>query len=292
MTDLAELEKSRDERIRYLKKDNFIGPNTEDGKITPNDLLTKLVLESVCTEDPRQNFNNWCRMMFNPTYFILKFFDLLLQVLQIPFQIVKIVIFDMTLDVFLRKDREKTPGTIFPYVENLHIPFVKNLEKQRKEELAKLDRFFDRQQLLRQKIVVCNKLIKILEDIEELKSNSKTDPHLQLLKHIESQPEIYDKLTHPNRNLLCPISQDLIERPVIADDGKTYEKTEIERWQKEKSTSPITRDNISNTFRIDDNYIKSLKDRYTEEISKQKDLEGQKEPPRKRKRKNSQVRPN
>ena len=40
MTDLEELEKSRDERIRYLKKDNFIGPNTEDGKITPNDLLT------------------------------------------------------------------------------------------------------------------------------------------------------------------------------------------------------------------------------------------------------------
>ena len=230
--------------------------------------------------------------MFNPTYFILKFFDLLLQVLQIPFQIVKIVIFDMTLDVFLRKDREKTPGTIFPYVENLHIPFVKNLEKQRKEELAKLDRFFDRQQLLQQKIVVCNKLIKIIEDIEELKSNSKTDPHLQLLKHIESQPEIYDKLTHPNLNLLCPISANLIKSPVIADDKNTYERTLIEKWQKEKSTSPITREEISNTFHIDYNYIKNLKDRYTEEISKKKDLEGQKEPPRKRKRKYSPYKPN
>ena len=292
MTDLEELEKSRDERIRYLKKDNFIGPNTEDGKITPNDLLTKLVLESVYTEDPRQNFNNWCRMMFNPTYFILKFFDLLLQVLQIPFQIVKIVIFDMTLDVFLRKDREKTPGTIFPYVENLHIPFVKNLEKQRKEELAKLDRFFDRQQLLQQKIVVCNKLIKILEDIEELKSNSKTNPHLELLKRIEGNTKIKDELTHPNLNFLCPISADLIKSPVIADDENTYERTLIEKWQKEKSTSPITREEISKTFHIDYNYIKNLKDRYTEEISKQKDLEGQKEPPRKRKRKYSPYKPN
>ena len=60
-----------------------------------------------------------------------------------------------------------------------------------------------------------------------------------------------------------------------------------------KSTSPITREKISNTFRIDDNYIKSLKDRYTEKISKQKDLEGQKGSPScKRKRKYSQYKPN
>ena len=176
-------------------------------------------------------------MTFNPTYFILKFFDLLLQVLQIPFQIVKFVIFDMNLDIFLRflrKERDRTPGTIFPYVENLHIPFVKKLEKRREEELAELGRIFDMQQRLRQKIVDCYKLIQILEDLEKLKSNSKIDPHLQLLKHIESQPEIKDKLTDPNLNLLCPISSDLIKSPVIADDGNTYERTLIEKWQKKQ----------------------------------------------------------
>ena len=102
MTEQEKLEEDRDKWISYLKKEQFIVPNTKDSHITPSFLLKNLGLESAYTRNPRQHFNNWCRMMFNPTYFILKFFDLLLQVLQIPFQIVKFVIFDMTLDIFLR----------------------------------------------------------------------------------------------------------------------------------------------------------------------------------------------
>ena len=295
MTEQEKLEEDRDKWISYLKKEQFIDPNTEDRHITPSFLLKKLGLESAYTRNPRQNFNNW-GMTFSPTYFILKFLDLLLQVLQIPLQIVKFVIFDMTLDIFLRflrKERDRTPGTIFPYVENLHIPFVKKLEKRREEELAELDRIFDMQQQLQEKIGDCYKLIQILEDLEKLKSNSKTDPHLLLLERIESKPEIKDKLTDPNLNLLCPMSKDLIESPVVADDGNTYEENFIKKWLENNPTSPMTREEISKNLRIDHNYIESLKARYTEEISKQKDLEGQKESPRKRKRTDSQqIRPN
>ena len=45
---------------------------------------------------------------------------------------------------------------------------------------------------------------------------------------------------------VCPITQDIIVEPVIANDGITYEKTYIENWLNIKSISPITREVISN----------------------------------------------
>ena len=45
---------------------------------------------------------------------------------------------------------------------------------------------------------------------------------------------------------MCPITQDIIVEPVIADDGITYEKTYIENWLNVKSISPITREVLSN----------------------------------------------
>lgn len=37
----------------------------------------------------------------------------------------------------------------------------------------------------------------------------------------------------------CPITYDIMEDPVVASDGHTYERTAIERWLAEKRTSPI-----------------------------------------------------
>ena len=45
---------------------------------------------------------------------------------------------------------------------------------------------------------------------------------------------------------VCPITQDIIVEPVIANDGITYEKTYIENWLNIKSISPITREVLSN----------------------------------------------
>jgi hypothetical protein len=50
-------------------------------------------------------------------------------------------------------------------------------------------------------------------------------------------------------HLLCPITQDLMVDPVIADDDVTYERAAIARWQADKGTSPYSRDPISNVFR-------------------------------------------
>ena len=40
---------------------------------------------------------------------------------------------------------------------------------------------------------------------------------------------------------VCPISQHPMEDPVLAEDGVTYERKEIERWLMEHRTSPVTR---------------------------------------------------
>lgn len=49
-----------------------------------------------------------------------------------------------------------------------------------------------------------------------------------------------------NRNLFCPISQELMYNPVVASDGHTYERRHIEQWFKRgNKTSPLTNDKIS-----------------------------------------------
>ena len=44
----------------------------------------------------------------------------------------------------------------------------------------------------------------------------------------------------PPDEYLCPISHELMEDPVFATDGHTYERREIERWFQKKLTSPKT----------------------------------------------------
>ena len=41
--------------------------------------------------------------------------------------------------------------------------------------------------------------------------------------------------------LQCPITRDLMEDPVIAEDGYTYERSAITRWINDNGTSPLTR---------------------------------------------------
>ncbi|ELR18937.1 Ubox domain containing protein [Acanthamoeba castellanii str. Neff] len=44
---------------------------------------------------------------------------------------------------------------------------------------------------------------------------------------------------------ICPITQDFMRDPCIAEDGHTYERAAIEEWLGRHGTSPITRDYIS-----------------------------------------------
>lgn len=50
-------------------------------------------------------------------------------------------------------------------------------------------------------------------------------------------------------DLLCPISHYILLDPVIAEDGFTYEKEEINKWFTKSSTSPLTRQSIGKSLR-------------------------------------------
>jgi len=51
----------------------------------------------------------------------------------------------------------------------------------------------------------------------------------------------------PPDDLICPITQELMNDPVIAADGHTYERVAIERWLKMNTTSPKSGDELEMT---------------------------------------------
>ena len=46
-------------------------------------------------------------------------------------------------------------------------------------------------------------------------------------------------------DLVCQITHQTMRDPVVADDGNTYERSAIERWLVRNSTSPVSREPIS-----------------------------------------------
>ncbi|GMH39139.1 hypothetical protein BSKO_07037 [Bryopsis sp. KO-2023] len=48
------------------------------------------------------------------------------------------------------------------------------------------------------------------------------------------------------RHLLCPITHELLEDPVVAADGHTYERSAITAWFRNKNTSPMTNQKLTN----------------------------------------------
>jgi hypothetical protein len=61
-----------------------------------------------------------------------------------------------------------------------------------------------------------------------------------------------------NDNLICPITLRVFQDPVVAADGRTYERAAIVRWITEYGTSPFTRQPLNiNELQADD-YLRKL----------------------------------
>jgi hypothetical protein len=58
------------------------------------------------------------------------------------------------------------------------------------------------------------------------------------------QKSIFAKDTEPYKDWICPISFKLMSDPVVAQDGNSYERSEIETWLSKNSTSPMDRTEI------------------------------------------------
>ena len=62
---------------------------------------------------------------------------------------------------------------------------------------------------------------------------------------------------------ICPITQELMENPVIASDGHCYEKKAIQNWlNRGNLTSPFTGIKIPNKNLIDNLHLKSMINQY------------------------------
>lgn len=60
---------------------------------------------------------------------------------------------------------------------------------------------------------------------------------------------------------LCTISQEIMEEPVVASDGYTYDKKSLLKWVKQSGTSPMTRESMSeNDWFVDKRLEKEIKD--------------------------------
>jgi hypothetical protein len=59
-------------------------------------------------------------------------------------------------------------------------------------------------------------------------------------------PSLFAKGTEIFKDWICPISFKLMVDPVVAQDGHTYERTAIDTWLLNNSTSPMDRSPITN----------------------------------------------
>jgi hypothetical protein len=70
-------------------------------------------------------------------------------------------------------------------------------------------------------------------------------------------------------NIICPISHQIFNNPVVAEDGHTYEETEINKWLGAHSTSPMNRSSIGKHM-YPNQLIKSIVLSYFEKYPEQK----------------------
>ena len=73
----------------------------------------------------------------------------------------------------------------------------------------------------------------------------------------------------PPDALVCPISMELMEDPVLAMDGHTYDRSSIEAWLKTgRKTSPKTNAPLPSTALYPNHAVKSMVQDYLETCKK------------------------
>jgi hypothetical protein len=63
------------------------------------------------------------------------------------------------------------------------------------------------------------------------------------------------------KHFICPITQEIMQDPVIGLDGNSYERSAIEKWLAKETTSPLTREPMSNIL-IPNRQLKEAIDSY------------------------------
>ena len=93
------------------------------------------------------------------------------------------------------------------------------------------------------------------------------------MKEVEFELHGITLIAHLPDNFFCPITNEIMENPVITSDGYSYEKSSITRWFTIRHTNPISNQILPNTNLIPNHTLKSIITDFKESIYKRKILE-------------------
>lgn len=68
--------------------------------------------------------------------------------------------------------------------------------------------------------------------------------------------------------IICPLSLDIMNDPVIDKEGNSYEKSYIDEWLKTHTTSPITKNYLDTTMLTPNRTLKNIIDEYKKNKTK------------------------
>lgn len=101
--------------------------------------------------------------------------------------------------------------------------------------------------------------------IWDLTSNLSLDSHIVEMK--SAIFKIFQTETSIPLELLCPITNDIMTSPVIAEDGFTYEKSSILEWfNRGKSTSPMTNEELNTKDLMENTELKDKIDEFLKKM--------------------------
>jgi len=86
-------------------------------------------------------------------------------------------------------------------------------------------------------------------------------------KDLESMIKKLKLTLNPEDGFICPITQELMEDPVVAADGHSYERKAIEGWFSSHNTSPLTNLPLKNKDLIPNHNLRSSIAQYKQKIS-------------------------
>ena len=74
---------------------------------------------------------------------------------------------------------------------------------------------------------------------------------------------------------MCPLSLEIFQDPVIAADGHSYERREIEAWfSRGKRTSPKTNEELPNAFLVPNRHLKAMCQQFLDEVREAEEASG------------------
>jgi len=108
--------------------------------------------------------------------------------------------------------------------------------------------------------VSIQKQIAIALDEKTAESQNELDQKLHQMKTVNEELKL--KLKNSKRDapkaFCCPITQEIMSDPVVANDGHTYERVAIEAWLLHHDTSPMTNQRLDNKTLTPSHTLKSM----------------------------------